>query len=294
MNDNQARQQLADTVSSAALWAMMSEAAVTPKPGLVDRANSGSHGDMDFFTLIDSAAALLPWFRECALAGFDSGDEGHREHDPVALFKALRPKGRTAEELMKKATGGVNAHRGYIFCLGILCAAYGRLCRNTDKSDLEGIIEFSRAMTTALEEDFSSSHDEGKVSHGEAVYAKSGIKGIRGEVSLGFPSVTKCALPLLCRLLKEGHSLNDAGVAVLLNLMAKVEDTNLIHRGGIEVFRAIQEELRVFLNGEPDMEAVREKSAALDREFISKNLSPGGCADLLGVTFFLHRIDVKI
>jgi len=270
----------------------MSEAAVTPKPGLVDRANSGSHGDMDFFTLVDSAAALLPWFRDCVLAGFDSGMEGHREHDPVDLFKALRPKGRVAEDLMKKATGGVNTHRGYIFCLGILCAAYGRLRRKTDKPDLNGIIEFSKTMTTVLEEDFSSSHVDGEVSHGEAVYAKSGIKGVRGEVSLGFPSVTKIALPLLGRLLEEGHSLNDAGVAVLLSLMASVEDTNIIHRGGIEVFRVVQEGLRVFLDGEPnpDMEAIIKKAVTMDREFISKNLSPGGCADLLGVTFFLHRI----
>jgi holo-ACP synthase/triphosphoribosyl-dephospho-CoA synthase len=243
----------------------------------------------------------LPWFRDCCLAGFDSGVEESPEFDPIALFNYLRPQGRKAEEQMEKATGGVNTHRGYIFCLGILCAAYGRLCRNTDKPDLNGIIEFVKAMTIGLEEDFCRFRDNDvsmgceasvgcNASHGEAVYASSGIKGVRGEVSLGFPSVTKCALPLLNRMLKEGHSINDAGVAVLLNLMTIVEDTNIIHRGGIEAFRTIQEDLNIFLAGDPDMEAIRNKAADMDRDFISKNLSPGGCADLLGITLFLHRI----
>ena len=286
----------ADKVSSAAIWAMLTEAAVSPMPGLVDRANSGSHRDMDFFTLIDSALALLPWFRDCALAGFASGDKGLEPSEPVVLFEALRPLGRKAEAEMKKATAGVNAHRGYIFCLGILCAAYGRLCRDRRGPDLAGLMEFSKAMTSALEEDFSgidkSSNEAGALSHGEAVYAKSGIKGIRGEVSRGFPSVTEQALPLLSRLLKQGHSLNDAGIAVLLKLMAHAEDTNLIHRAGLEMFRSIQGELRAFLASDPDMEAIREKAAVMDREFISKNISPGGCADLLGVTFFLRRVFV--
>ena len=29
---------------------------------------------------------------------------------------------------------------------------------------------------------------------------------------------------------------------------------------------------------------------ALDREMIRRNLSPGGCADLLAVTYFLHAV----
>jgi triphosphoribosyl-dephospho-CoA synthetase len=282
------RQRLADTVISTAMWAMMSEAAVTPKPGLVDRANSGANKDMDFFTFINSASALLPWFRDCALAGFDSRDEGNVAHSPKVLFETLRPLGIKAEALMKKATGGVNVHRGYIFCLGVLSAAFGRLYLNTP--DLTGIVEFSKAMTAALPEDFYSPIADGEISHGEAAYRQNGIQGIRGEVCRGFPSVTGRSLPLLRRLLKEGHSLNDSGVAILLNLMAVAEDTNIIHRGGIKTFRSIQEELGSFLAAAPDMEAIKNKACDMDREFILKNISPGGTADLLGVTFFLYRL----
>ncbi|MCL2130556.1 MAG: triphosphoribosyl-dephospho-CoA synthase [Treponema sp.] len=284
------RQKLADSVSSAAIWAIMTEAAVTPKPGLIDRANSGSHRDMDFFTLINSASGLLPWFRDCSLAGYDSGSEESPVHDPGTLFEALRQKGKEAEELMKKASGGANTHRGYIFCMGILSAAYGRLYRSMEKPTLQEIIEFSKAMTKNLEEDFSHINKKEGASHGETVFAKNGIKGVRGEVSLGFPSITKCALPLLNRLLKEGCSTNDTGIAVLLNLIARVEDTNMIHRGGIKAFSGIQKNLRLFLAGEPDIKAIIKKAADLDREFIFKNLSPGGSADLLGTTFFLYKI----
>jgi triphosphoribosyl-dephospho-CoA synthetase len=72
--------------------------------------------------------------------------------------------------------------------------------------------------------------------------------------------------------------------------MAHADDTNIIYRGGVDVFRSIQEDLRGFLDSSPDMEAIREKAACMDREFIRKNISPGGCADLLGITFFLWRM----
>jgi holo-ACP synthase/triphosphoribosyl-dephospho-CoA synthase len=173
------RQNLGDRICSAAAWAMMSEAAITPKPGLVDRAHSGAHSDMDFFTFIDSASALLPWFRFCALAGFDSGVENHALGGPAALFEALRPPGRMAEVLMKRATGGVNTHRGYIFSLGILSAAYGRLYRDAQEPGMAGLLEFTKAMTRSLGEDFSRSRQGGapigEITHGQAVYAARGV-----------------------------------------------------------------------------------------------------------------------
>jgi holo-ACP synthase/triphosphoribosyl-dephospho-CoA synthase len=274
------RRNLGDLISSAALRAMMGEAAVTPKPGLVDRANNGAHRDMDFFTFINSAGELLPWFRFCALAGFGE------ELDPAALFDALRPEGKMAEVLMRKATGGVNTHRGMIFCLGLLSAAYGRLYRDNEKPELPALLDLCRAMTARLAEDFSRPSAE--VSHGERIYAKNGIQGIRGEVSRGFPSVSEYALPLLNRLLKAGHTMNDAGAAVLLKLLTLTEDTNIIHRSNPETYKAIQSDLIAFLASEPGMEATLEKAARLDEEFISRNISPGGSADLLGVTFFLY------
>lgn len=48
-----------DRISQAALRALMTEVCITPKPGLVDRNNSGSHRDMDIFSFIDSGASLV-------------------------------------------------------------------------------------------------------------------------------------------------------------------------------------------------------------------------------------------
>ena len=302
------KQKLGDEICSAALWAMMSEAAITPKPGLVDMANSGSHHDMNFFTFIDSSSAIFPWFRSCAIAGFESlsndeyadvaseYDRGESSIDDTEagsnaaeLFQSLRAPGRIAEVLMKKSTGGINTHKGYIFSLGILCAAYGRLYRNTGKPELCDIIEFSKAMTVTLGEDFTSSCK--KPSHGQTVYASSGVQGIRGEVSSGFPTVTGHALPMLRLMLNEGYSLNDAGIAVMLKILTYSQDTNIIYRGDKRILESIQEDLHSFLEQKDlSIEAIREKAAALDRDFIARNLSPGGSADLLGTSFFLYRL----
>lgn len=96
----------------------------TPKPGLVDRRNSGSHTDMDSFTFMSSAAALYPYFEACAKVGRETMDRPAPE-----TFAALRPLGCEAEGEMLDATGGVNTHKGAVFSIGITCAALGRLDR---------------------------------------------------------------------------------------------------------------------------------------------------------------------
>jgi holo-ACP synthase/triphosphoribosyl-dephospho-CoA synthase len=297
------REHLAETISASALKAIIGEAAITPKPGLVDMANTGSHTDMDFFSFLDSAAAILPYFRECALAGFDSS------LSPEDLFESLRKPGKIAERAMLKATGGVNTHRGIIFSLGILSAAWGRLYREKEPSPEEAL-ELSAKMTARLSADFylppasyaAASH--AAASHGEAIHARWGIKGIRGEVSGGFPSVRR-VFPLFRRMLAEpepdisghsplaGRSLNNAGVAALLNLIVCVEDTNIIHRGGTGVFESVRQELRAFLSTGPSLGEMLEKAGELDREFIARHISPGGSADLLAVILFLHYLELK-
>jgi holo-ACP synthase/triphosphoribosyl-dephospho-CoA synthase len=281
--ENFFREHLGTIISGAVLGALMGEVAATPKPGLVDRANNGAHRDMDFFTFIDSTAAILPYFRNCALAGF--GDPAA----PEELFNSLRPAGKIAELDMRNATGGANTHRGLIFSLGVLCAAFGRLYRRDEKPGLEDTLELCRSMTAHLHEDFSRASGEA-LSHGEALYIRHGIRGIRGEVSRGFPTVRNTAYPVLLRLLEEGHSLNDAGVAVFLRLLAETEDTNILHRSGPETLRRIQEETAAFLATGPSMEDIRKKAGELDGEFIRLNISPGGSADLLAVTLFLWRL----
>ncbi len=103
------KEQSADQAAAAAVRALLYEVSATPKPGLVDRNNSGSHQDMDFFTFVDSSSALIPWFRDFFSIGWEHGDEtGDR------LFERLRFAGQNAEAKMFSATGGVNTHKGLI------------------------------------------------------------------------------------------------------------------------------------------------------------------------------------
>jgi holo-ACP synthase/triphosphoribosyl-dephospho-CoA synthase len=282
------REKLGNIISGAALGALLGEVAVTPKPGLVDRANNGAHGDMDFFTFIDSSAAILPYFQYCALAGFDS--TGEHTLSPVELFTSLRLEGKISELAMREAAGGANTHRGLICALGILCAAFGRLYRQGENPGQEDLFDLCRSMTARLRDDFSQVPPGAGRSHGEALYIRHGVTGIRGEVSRGFPSVRNLAWPALRGMLGQGHSLNDAGVAVFLQLLAAVEDTNIIHRSSPEKLGEIQQRVSAFLAAAPSMGEMRKKAAELDDEFISLNISPGGSADLLAVTFFLHRL----
>jgi holo-ACP synthase/triphosphoribosyl-dephospho-CoA synthase len=285
--ENFFRENLGNIIQGAALGALMGEVAVTPKPGLVDRANNGAHKDMDFFTFIDSAAALLPYFRNCGLVGFESPSP------PAELFNSLRFRGKAAEIDMREASGGVNTHRGLVFSLGILCAAFGRLYRRDENPGPEDTLELCRLMTARLHEDFSRAGDgpgREAPSHGEALYMRHGLCGIRGEVSRGFPAVRNRAYPALLRLLEGGQSLNDAGVAVFLHLLAETEDTNIVHRSNPGELRRIREETAAFLAARPSMEDIRKKAAELDGEFIRLNISPGGSADLLAVTLFLYRL----
>jgi holo-ACP synthase/triphosphoribosyl-dephospho-CoA synthase len=300
------RERLGDIITSSALRALVGEAAVTPKPGLVDRANSGAHRDMDFFSFIDSTAALLPWFRDCALAGYgerpggeDAGEEdtggpggtlpsAGQGDDPEKLFRSLRQRGRAAELLMRRAAG-TNTHRGLLFSLGILSAAYGRLYRESEGPSTAALLDFAARMTRSLGDDFSRPRD--RPSHGEAIYAHSGITGIRGEVSAGFPTVRDWGLPTLRRLVAEGRGLNDAGLGALLQLMAHTDDTNIIHRAGRQGLETIRAGTAAFLAGNPGMEEMRQKAAEMDRDFIARNISPGGAADLLAVSIFLHTLE---
>ena len=110
------------TIAQDACRALLYEVCTTPKPGLVDRNNSGSHRDMDIFTFMDSTTALQPYFRLCGEAGMDN-----RENAPEDTFAKLRQAGIEAERCMLRATRGVNTHKGSIFTMGLACAALGRL-----------------------------------------------------------------------------------------------------------------------------------------------------------------------
>ena len=274
----------AERADALATRALLDEVATTPKPGLVDRNNNGSHRDMTPETFEKSAAALRGYWRDCFQTGAETAELPARD-----AFASMRPLGLAAERRMLDATGGVNTHKGAIFTLGTVCGALGRLWRAEEPCREPARIAYSAAAlcAEAVEADLASvkKRGEGRTA-GERLYLQSGLRGIRGEVAAGLPAVLDCALPALEACLEEGMSRNDAGVTALLHLIARGEDTNMIKRGGPalaeETAARVREELRK--NSRPAMAWVRE----LDERFIRHELSPGGCADLLAVCYFLH------
>ena len=273
------------SVAELAAGALTDEVNTTPKPGLVDRANSGSHGDMDVGTFERSIAALAPYWERCAQIGRETAGQTLEE-----TFALLRRAGLEAEEAMLRATGGVNTHKGAVFTLGTVCGAIGRLWRpEAPCRDVDRILKECAAMTAAaVEADWArlAETPAHKLTVGQRLYREMGLPGIRGEVAGGLPGVAGTALPAFRGALDTGRSRNDAGAIALLYLIARGTDTNMIARGGPETARAAEEEVRELLKRDPM--PPMEEIARLDRDFIRKNLSPGGCADLLAVTYFLH------
>ena len=268
-----------ENISRHALRALLYEVSITPKPGLVDRTNNGAHKDMDFFTFIDSSCSLIPYFKTCAKMGlryFNSDDQD--------LFELLRPEGVLAEKRMLTATGGVNTHKGAIFSLGLICAAAGRIAARGNMLNVESLCCDVQKLARCALKDYERTRTSIELTGGEKAFFLYGLTGVRGEAASGFIHARKIGLPKLQKQLEQGSTINDAGVVALLHLMSSTQDTNVVKRRGIEALKKMHHSVESLLNeGEPNMEDV----VRLDRRLSELNISPGGCADLLAITFFL-------
>lgn len=270
-----------ETAASLACRALLYEVSVTPKPGLVDRQNSGSHQDMDFYTFLDSAAALHPYFSQCVQMG-----QRTRNQSPQETFSRLRLSGRLAESGMLAVTGGANTHKGAIFTLGLVCGGLGRLGMERWSSP-ERVLAEAKAMAQGIvDQELSSLAENTARTPGERFYLQYGITGVRGQAEQGFPAVLEVGLPVLETGLEQGRSRDEAGAGALLSLLAQIQDTNMIRRGGIAAQREQSARLRILLAKDPFPS--REILEALDLEYIQANWSPGGSADLLALSWLLH------
>lgn len=200
-----------------------------------------------------------------------------------------------AEEDMFNLTGNVNTHKGLIFSLGIICTALGYLFANAKILNISNILELCRNMTIkVIEDDFDDLTIKKAHTSGEKLFTQFGITGIRGEAASGFSSVKNYGLPVLSKLIKKGYSLNDAGALTLLNLIANIRDTNIISRTNIITQEQVQSEIKkiIEINGIENIQM--DVLYEIDKKFIDMNISPGGCADLLAISFMLYFIDISI
>lgn len=271
--------------------ALFYEVNTSLKPGLVDRLHNGSHKDMGLSTFINSAYSLSDYFCQCVKEGLSCDCS---KKDLPLLFQKLRSIGKQAEKTMLFATQGINTHKGIIFSGGILCGAIGYYI-STNSRDissenfLSSLSEICRYMLPALLNDYLTLTQNTAKTNGEKLYLEYKITGIRGEAKEGFPHLFNTGFPLFQAVLKEDFTLWQAGLITLLHYIAYTEDTNLIIRSDYQLACKIQKDLQQFL-AHATYEEQLSILPKLDDFFVSQNISPGGSADMLALTYFLYFI----
>lgn len=267
-------------IADMAVRALIDEAELTPKPGLVDRRGNGAHHDLTLALMLRSAHALRAGFIEmCAAASWASPE--------LTLREELGRIGRKAEAVMLHATGGVNTHRGAIWALGLLSASAAM-----DPTDWHAASIARRAAELARMTDRFCLP---RGSNGEKVRARYGVSGARGEAQEGFPHVVEIALPALRACRAAGGSETTARLDALVAVIASLDDTCVLSRAGDAVLRETQALAREVLQkgGTGTLEG-RRTFSRLDQTMLAHRASPGGAADLLAAALLLDALEHTI
>ncbi|MCQ2030364.1 triphosphoribosyl-dephospho-CoA synthase [Stutzerimonas zhaodongensis] len=273
----QAQPSLAERLADLAVQALIDEADLSPKPGLVDRRGNGAHNDLHLGLMHASAHALWPALKAMAQAAQLFGEVGQ------PLREALGQLGREGETEMLRVTAGVNTHRGAIWALGLLSAA---AMLRLDAAP--GQVAMT-AATLARLSDPAAPHNPD--SHGARVCRTYGVLGAREQAQHGFPAVLNHGLPQLLASRRAGAGEQNARLDALLAIMSDLTDTCVLHRAGLQGLGRMQQGARAVLDagGAASLDG-RRQLRELDRDMLALNASPGGAADLLAATLFLDRL----
>jgi triphosphoribosyl-dephospho-CoA synthase len=291
---------LSALLATLARQALIAEAELTPKPGLVDRRGSGSHTDLSLALMKRSAFTIEPFIRRMALQSMN-------ERPSALLRTTLAATGRAAESAMLRVTNGANTHKGAIWTLGLLAAGATThrdelpLVRshNTRSRKINPVAIARTAAAIASFDDSYESAPNAKrqtpnalLSHGQIVAEKFGVEGARGEAIKGFPHIIEVGLPVLRARRGAGAPESIARLDALLNIMAHLDDTCLLYRGGTLALQAAKQgAATVIAAGGASSESGRKYLYALDTRLLELGVSPGGSADLLAGTLFLDAIE---
>lgn len=268
---------LAALLADAAVTALIDEATLTPKPGLVDLRGNGAHHDLNWLLMCHSAHTLQPYFEAMAQAGQELPDA-------QALRERIGALGRDAERAMMRATGGVNTHRGAIWALGLLVTAAAQ-----EQSDNSVQAVAARAGALARLPDPHMPAVTGN--KGALACLQHGVGGARAQAMQGFPHVLDMALPMLQVSRGRGATEDEARLDALLAVMAQLDDTCLLARGGQDALEATQQGARcVLAAGGVATGEGRQALRRLDDELLARRISPGGAADLLAAALLLERM----
>ena len=251
-----------------AAQALQEELDLTPKPGLIDHQDNGAHGDMNYAVMLRSIRALEPYFIQLAAMG-----------STLALPTAqnIIQCGLAAEKAMLSATNGVNTHKGAVFALGLFCIAAANSFYHLQRVSSDLVCKAIKAMV----QEIPSAHN----THGAAVREQYSVKGARDLAAEGYRSLFEQWLPYYREHIADEH----VQQRLLLYIITTLDDNNLYHRGGEQLAHEAQQRCAQVLENF-DMENLQ----ALNDWMKTRNLSPGGSADMLALTLFAAHLIYNI
>ena len=249
-------------VADLAERALRKELDTTPKPGLVDRQDNGAHKDMDYALMSKSISALRPYLTRLAV-------ESAKDIDPAKIKEI----GIEAEKAMLKATGGVNTHKGALFCIGLSVAAASNLASATGSVEA---YSFKELVSRAASEIPSA-----RGTHGAEAKRSFKAVGALENARAAYPELFTDWLPYYRSL--EGDPFRCH--KTLLHIMTTLDDTNILHRRGAEGLAHAEAEAARLLE-----DFSESGLSSLNKDFIRENISPGGSADMLSLTIFIESI----
>lgn len=258
--------------------ALCAELVAYPKAGLVSLVDSGSHSDMNSATFLASINALDEYWRVI-------GELGARG----APFGELVGAGKQAEHIMLCATQNVNTHRGAIFIMGILLA--GVAYAYSHQLPFSQIPQIIRQLWGAE----IVEHQTLVESHGNSIRQRYPelASNLLSTAASGFSELFDNYLPCLHALYPQYDE--RAYLEIFYRLLAEVNDNNLLYRGGAAGLKLAQNLAAKFVeNGGISQVDWLSQATHIHKKFIQHNLSPGGCADLLAATIFLHSVECNL
>ena len=270
-------------IAHLATQALQAELDTTPKPGLVDKDNNGAHRDMDYVLMQRSIDTLHPYFVKLALLGCA---------DALPTHTSIRDIGIEAEKAMLSTTNGVNTHKGALFSMGLAVVAAAheerKIAANEEQilKERNGGEDVLVSLQTTIKALAASFPDTNGTHGSKAKLLSKGtttIKGALDNAREGYEMLFAEWLPFYIERRKErdAHTLHKT----LLRIMCDLDDTNVIYRTDLATAEEVKQEARALLDSFSKA-ALKD----MDRHYTTRNISPGGAADMLSLTIFIGSI----
>lgn len=270
-------------IAHLATQALQAELDTTPKPGLVDKDNNGAHRDMDYALMQRSIDTLHPYFVKLALLGCA---------DALPSHTAIRDAGIEAEKAMLSATNGVNTHKGALFSMGLAVVAAAheerKIAANEEQilKERNGGEDVLVSLQTTIKALAASFPDTNGTHGSKAKLLSKGTTAIKGALDNareGYEMLFAEWLPFYIERRKEhdAYTLHKT----LLRIMCDLDDTNVIYRTDLATAEEVKQEARALLDSFSKA-ALKD----MDRHYTTRNISPGGAADMLSLTIFIGSI----